>query len=121
MPQLDLNFDPAVVLLVTGFIWPAVQAALDRPWWTAPRRFALVLAAGVIISVAVWFAGAYPASWQMFLTSVAYFLGIATFTFNLLKRIPINGTNLIDWIGAVTPGGESYQPKHAITDGESEK
>ena len=107
MDTLNFDFDPAVVLLVTGVIWPAIQAILDKPWWTATRRFVLVLAVGVILSLAVWFAGAYPASWQMLLTQDAYFLGIATTVFNVMKRIPIGDTNLIDWIGLHTPGGET--------------
>lgn len=107
MDTLNFDFDPAVVMLITGVIWPAIQAALDKPWWTATRRFVLVLAVGIILSLAVWFAGAYPASWQMLLTQVAYFLGIATITFNILKRIPVGDTNFIDWIGLHTPGGET--------------
>lgn len=106
MPQLDLNFNPAIVTFLTAIVWPLIQAALDKPWWTAPRRRVLVAVAAVALSIAIWFAGAYPLTWQMILTQTGMILGYATATYWILKRLTINGTPLLDWIGCVTPGGE---------------
>ena len=35
------------------------------------------------------------------------FLGIAWSVFQVLSAIRINGASLIDWTGALTPGGET--------------
>ena len=107
MPQLDLNFDPATVTFLTAVVWPLIQAALDKPWWTATRRRVLVAAAAIVLSVAIWFAGAYPLTWQMILTQAGLILGYATAAYWILQRITINGTSLLDWVGLVTPGGET--------------
>lgn len=118
IPQLDLGFDPMVVALLTGPVWALVQAVLDKPWWTATRRRVLVSVAALILSVAIWFAGAYPLTWQMILTQTGMILGYATAAYWILKKITINGTPLLDWIGRVTPGGETrvsdsaYTPEH---------
>ena len=106
LPQLDLGFDPMVVALLTGPVWTVIQAALDKPWWTPTRRRILVAVAALILSVAIWFAGAYPLTWQMILTQTGMILGYATASYWILKRITINGISLLDWIGLITPGGE---------------
>lgn len=107
MPQLDLNFDPAIVTFLTAIVWPLIQAALDKPWWTATRRRALVALAAIVLSLLIWFAGAYPLTWQMILTQTGLILGYATAAYWILKRITINGTSLLDWVGLITPGGET--------------
>ena len=113
IPQLNLDIDPLLWSILAGVIWTPIQAALDKPWWTAGRRRALVLVAAVILGVVIWFAGAYPASWQLIVTQASVVLGAATAAFTVLKRI-----GAIDWIGRVTPGGEtrvsdsSYTPEH---------
>lgn len=107
MPQLDLNFDPAIVTFLTAIIWPLIQAALDKPWWTATRRRVLVALAAIVLSLLIWFAGAYPLTWQMILTQTGLILGYATAAYWILKRITINGTSLLDWVGLITPGGET--------------
>ncbi len=107
MPQLDLNFDPATVTFLTAIIWPLIQAALDKPWWTATRRRVLVALAAIVLSLLIWFAGAYPLTWQMILTQTGLILGYATAAYWILKRITINGTPLLDWVGLITPGGET--------------
>ena len=108
IPQLGLDVDPLLLSILAGIIWTPIQAALDRPWWTPTRRRILVLAAAVVLAVIVWFAGAYPATWQLILTQVGVILGAATAAFTLLKS-----WGVIDWIGRVTPGGETTIPKHA--------
>ena len=107
MPQLDLNFDPAIVTFLAGPVWALIQAALDKPWWTATRRRVLVALAAIVLSLLIWFAGAYPLTWQMILTQTGLILGYATAAYWILKRVTINGTSLLDWVGFITPGGET--------------
>ena len=104
---LGLQSDPFLVTVVVGLIWPIVQAALDRPYWTPTRRKVLLAGVAVVVSVAVWVSGSYPATWQLFLTQASVFLGIAWSVFQVLSSIKINGVSLINWAGALTPGGET--------------
>ena len=115
MPQLDLNFDPAIVTFLAGPVWALIQAALDKPWWTATRRRTLVAAAALVLSVVIWFAGAYPLTWQMILTQAGLILGYATAAYWILQRITINGVSLLDWVGLITPGGETRIVEGAAT------
>ena len=94
---LGLQADPFLVTVVVGLIWPVVQAALDRPYWTPARRKVLIAAVAVVVSVAVWVSGSYPATWSVF---------------QVLSGIKINGASLIDWAGALTPGGETVDDLH---------
>lgn len=43
----------------------------------------------------------------MILTQTGLILGYATAAYWILKRITINGTPLLDWVGLITPGGET--------------
>lgn len=104
---LGLQADPFLVTVVVGLIWPLVQAALDRPYWTPARRKVLLAGVAVVVSLAVWVSGSYPATWQLFLAQASVFLGIAWSVFQVLSGIKINGASLIDWAGALTPGGET--------------
>lgn len=104
---LGLQSDPFLVTVVVGLIWPVVQAALDRPYWTPTRRKVLLAGVAVVVSVAVWVSGSYPATWQLFLAQASVFLGIAWSVFQVLSSIKINGVSLINWAGALTPGGET--------------
>lgn len=106
---LGLQSDPFLVTVVVGLIWPLVQAALDRPYWTPARRKALLATVAVVVSVAVWVSGSYPATWQLFLAQASVFLGIAWSVFQVLSGIKINGVSLIDWAGALTPGGATVK------------
>lgn len=109
---LGLQSDPFLVTVVVGLIWPLVQAALDRPYWTPARRKLLLAVVAVVVSLAVWVSGTYPATWQMFLTQASVFLGIAWSVFQVLSAVKINGASLIDWAGAITPGGETVDDLH---------
>lgn len=109
---LGLQSDPFLVTVVVGLIWPVVQAALDRPYWTPARRKVLLAGAAVVVSVAVWISGSYPATWQLFLTQASVFLGIAWSVFQALSAVKVNGVSLIDWAGAITPGGETVDDLH---------
>lgn len=109
---LGLQSDPFLVTVVVGLIWPLVQAALDRPYWTPARRKALLAVVAVIVSLAVWVSGSYPATWQLLLTQASVFLGIAWSVFQVLSAVKINGASLIDWAGALTPGGETVDDLH---------
>lgn len=104
---LGLQVDPFLTTVVVGLIWPVVQAALDRPYWTPARRKILLAGVAVIVSLAVWVSGSYPATWQLFLAQASVFLGVAWSVFQVLSGIKINGVSLINWAGALTPGGET--------------
>lgn len=109
---LGLQTDPFLVTVVVGLIWPVVQAALDRPYWTPARRKILLAVVAVIVSLAVWVSGTYPATWQLLLAQAAVFLGIAWSVFQVLSAVKINGISIIDWAGALTPGGETVDDLH---------
>ena len=102
--MLGIDFDPLIACGALGVLWTMVQAALDKPSWTAQRRRLLVMIAGAVLGVVVWYAGAYPATWRLIATQVSVVIAAASTAFTLLKRV-----GLIDWIGRVTPGGE---PRH---------
>lgn len=109
---LGLQSDPFLVTVVVGLIWPLVQAALDRPYWTPARRKLLLAVVASVVSLAVWVSGTYPATWQLFLTQASVFLGVAWSVFQVLSAVKINGVSLIDWAGAITPGGETVDDLH---------
>lgn len=109
---LGLQSDPFIVTVVVGLIWPLLQAALDRPYWTPARRKLLLAGVAVAVSLAVWVSGTYPATWQLLLTQASVFLGIAWSVFQVLSTVKVNGASLIDWAGAITPGGETVDELH---------
>lgn len=110
---LGLHADPFLTTVVVGLIWPMVQAVLDRPYWTPTRRKILLAVVAVIVSLAVWVSGTYPATWRLLIAQAGVFLGIAWSAFQVLSAVRIHGVNLIDWVGAVTPGGESVEEVRA--------
>ena len=95
----------ATLTAVAAVAWPLVQAALDKPYWTAGRRRAIALAAVVVIAVGTWFVGAYPANAEAVTTQVLSVAGLVLGAFNVLKSVKINGISVLDWAGIVTPGG----------------
>lgn len=109
---LGLQSDPFLVTVVVGLVWPLVQAALDRPYWTPARRKVLLAGVAAVVSLAVWVSGSYPATWQLFLAQASAFLGIAWSVFQVLSAVKINGISIIDWAGALTPGGETVDNLH---------
>lgn len=113
---LGLQSNPFITTVVVGLIWPIVQAALDRPYWTPGRRKALLAGVAVVVSLAVWVSGSYPATWQLFLAQASVFLGIAWSVFQVLSAVKINGISIIDWAGALTPGGETVEDVRKATD-----
>ncbi|MDK7158938.1 hypothetical protein QP415_03565 [Pauljensenia sp. UMB3104] len=113
---LGLHTDPFLTTVVVGLIWPMVQAALDRPYWTPARRKVLLAVVAVVVSLAVWVAGTYPATWRLIIAQASVFLGVAWSVFQVLSAIRINGVTIIDWVGAVTPGGESVEEVRAAAD-----
>lgn len=106
----------ATLTAVAAVAWPFVQAALDKPYWTAGRRRALTLAAVVLIAVGTWFVGAYPANAEAVVTQLLSVAGLVLGAFNILKSVKINGISILDWAGIVTPGGvtlrDSGEGKH---------
>lgn len=95
----------AILTAVAAIVWPLIQAALDRPYWTASRRRAIALAAIVAIAAGTWFVGAYPATAQAATTQVLSVAGLVLGAFNALKSVKVNGVSVLDWAGIVTPGG----------------
>ena len=95
----------ATLTAVAAIVWPLVQAALDRPYWTASRRRVIALAAVVVIAVGTWFVGAYPVNAEAITTQVLSVAGLVLGAFNILKTVKVNGISILDWAGIVTPGG----------------
>lgn len=113
---LGLQADPFLTTVVVGLVWPMIQAALDRPYWTPTRRKVLLAVVAVVVSLAVWVSGTYPATWRLIIAQAGVFLGVAWAVFQVLSAIRISGVTLIDWVGAVTPGGESVEEVRAAAD-----
>ena len=113
---LGLHADPFLTTVVVGMVWPMVQAALDRPYWTPARRKALLAVVAVVVSLAVWVSGTYPATWRLLIAQAGVFLGIAWSAFQVLSVIKIHGVSIIDWAGALTPGGESVEEVRAAAE-----
>lgn len=95
----------ATLTAVAAILWPLVQAALDRPYWTASRRRVIAFAAIVVIAAGTWFAGAYPATAGAVTTQVLSVAGLVLGAFNVLKSVKVGGISILDWAGIVTPGG----------------
>lgn len=95
----------ATLTAVAAVAWPFVQAALDKPYWTAGRRRVLALAAVVLIAAGTWVAGAYPATAEAAVSQLLAVAGLTLGAFNILKSVKIGGISVLDWAGIVTPGG----------------
>ena len=104
---LNLHQDPFITTVLIGLIWPIIQASLDKPWWTRERRVGLLVVVALVVTAGVWVAGVYPATWRLFTAQLSLFLGVAWSVYQVLAAVKINGVSLIDWVGAVTPGGAS--------------
>lgn len=113
---LGIHTDPFLTTVVVGLVWPMVQAALDRPYWTPTRRKVLLAVVAGVVTLAVWVAGSYPVTWRLMVAQAGVFLGVAWSVFQVLSAIRINGVSLIDWVGAVTPGGESVEAVRTAAD-----
>lgn len=95
----------ATLTAVAAMVWPLVQAALDKPYWTASRRRAIAMAAIVVIAAGTWFVGAYPATAAAATTQALSVAGLVLGAFNVLKSVKVGGISILDWAGIVTPGG----------------
>lgn len=95
----------ASLTAVAAIVWPLIQAALDKPYWTASRRRAITLAAIVVIAAGTWLVGAYPATAAAATTQALSVAGLVLGAFNVLKSVKVNGISVLDWAGIVTPGG----------------
>ena len=113
---LGLQSDPFVTSVLIGVVWPLIQAALDRPYWTRQRRVWLLAAVAVVVTAGVWVSGSYPATWQLIVSQASVFLGVAWAVFQILSGIKIGGVSIIDWAGAITPGGETIDDVRASAD-----
>lgn len=106
---LGLQSDPFITTVVIGLIWPIIQATLDRPWWTRARRVALLAVVAGVVTVGVWISGSYPATWQLLTSQLTVFIGTAWSVYQVLAAVKINGASILNWVGAVTPGGQSLE------------
>lgn len=106
---LGLQSDPFITTVVIGLIWPIIQATLDRPWWTRARRVTLLAIVAGVVTVGVWISGSYPATWQLLTSQLTVFLGTAWSVYQVLAAVKINGASILNWVGAVTPGGQSLE------------
>ena len=107
--------DPFVTTVILGTLWPLIQAALDRPWWTRGRRVALVVTAAVVLTAGTWALSAYPLQAELLAGQIGKFLGFAWAGYQVLSHIRIGGVSILGWAGIITPGGETreaYQPRH---------
>ena len=102
---LGLQSDPFITTVVIGIIWPLIQATLDKPWWTRERRVGLLVAVAIVVTVGVWVSGVYPATWRLLTAQLSVFLGVAWSVYQVLAAVKINGVSILDWVGAMTPGG----------------
>lgn len=110
---LGLQSDPFVTSVLIGVVWPLIQAALDRPYWTRQRRAWLLAAVAAVVTAGVWVSGSYPATWQLIVSQASVFLGVAWAVYQILSGIKIGGVSIIDWAGALTPGGETVEDVRA--------
>lgn len=113
---LGLQSDPFVTSVLIGVVWPLIQATLDRPYWTRQRRVWLLSAVAVVVTAGVWVSGSYPATWQLIVSQATVFLGVAWAVYQILSGIKIGGVSIIDWCGALTPGGETIDDVRAGAD-----
>ena len=104
-----LQSDPFITTVMIGLIWPLIQASLDKPWWTRPRRVGMLVVVALVVTAGVWVAGVYPATWRLLTAQLSVFLGTAWSVYQVLASIKINGWSLLDWVGAVTPGGANIK------------
>lgn len=118
---LGLQSDPFVTSVLIGAVWPFIQAALDRPYWTRERRVWLTIAVAVVVTAVVWISGSYPATWKLIVSQATVFLGVAWTVFQILSRIRIGGVSIIDWTGIITPGGETIADIKDETQGRSQE
>lgn len=118
---LGLQSDPFVTSVLIGMVWPFIQAALDRPAWTRERRVWLTIGVAVVVTAVVWISGSYPATWKLIVSQATVFLGVAWTVFQILSRIRIGGVSIIDWAGALTPGGETITDIKDETEGRSQE
>lgn len=100
-----LTIDPFVTTVVVGIVWPLVQAALDKPWWTHKRRIVLVSTAATVLSVGIWLVSEYPAGVEYLVAQLSALLGIFWAVYQILSNIKIGGESLLEWVGMLTPGG----------------
>lgn len=100
-----LAVDPFVTTVVVGIVWPLVQAALDKPWWTHKRRVVLVSVAATVLSVGIWLVSEYPATIEYLATQLTALLGIFWAVYQVLSHVKIGGDSVLEWVGMVTPGG----------------
>ena len=107
-----LAVDPFVTTVVVGILWPLVQAALDKPWWTHKRRIVLVSVAATVLSVGIWAISEYPAGVEYLVAQLTALLGIFWAVYQILSHVKIGGESLLEWVGMLTPGGMP-KGKHA--------
>lgn len=114
--MLGYHIDPFVVSILVGVIWPVVQHVAQRASWTSKTKRFIALGFAVVASVLVWFAGAYPASWELFTAQFLVVFGAGQAVYAVLKS-----AGVLDWAKtdptdvATVDGVFDYVAKHAPT------
>lgn len=120
--MLAYQIDPFVACILLGIAWPIVQQVAQKGSWSGRTKRFIALGFAAVASVLVWFAGAYPASWQLFTTQFLVVFGAGQTAYAFLK-----GAGVFDWAQV----GESdmaaadkvfdYQGKQAADSGRPER
>lgn len=108
--QIAHVIEPVMASGLVALAMPLVQAVMDRPEWTPSRRRVLALALALAGTVLVWLGGAHPHAASVALAQLGTAVGASQAAFTALKQLGV-----IDWVGAVTPGGETreaYRARH---------
>ena len=92
--MLGYSIDPFVTCLAVGVVWPLLQEAGQRNGWKPGVKRWIAVGFALIVSVGVWFAGAYPASWELFTSQFLVVFGAGQAVFMLLKHVGV-----FSWLG----------------------
>lgn len=114
--MLGYHIDPFVVSILVGVVWPLIQHVAQRASWSSKTKRFIALGFAVVASVLVWFAGAYPASWELFTAQFLVVFGAGQAVYAVLKA-----AGVLDWANvskadtATVDGVFDYVAKHAPT------
>lgn len=117
--MLDFQIDPFITCLAVGAVWPLLQEAGQRNSWSPGVKRWIAVGFALIVSVGVWFAGAYPASWELFTSQFLVVFGAGQAVFMLLKRVGVfSWLGLSDQSVKAVEDAASYVGKHRGTVGK---
>lgn len=114
--MLGYRIDPFVISLLVGIVWPLVQHVAQRGSWTGKTKRFVALGFAVVASFLVWFAGAYPASWELFTAQFLIVFGAGQAVYSVLKS-----AGVLDWANVsksdtdTVDGVFDYVAKHSAS------